>query len=109
MKEISLVYESTSRMCADIFTKAFPNAVACHHACDLIHIVDPTTVSKLISYVDLAPSESASADDRLRTAPVFPDRGGGGVPNDAIDRKRASSLDVYHIHDTIDTHYPFSR
>ncbi|MFM7979120.1 MAG: hypothetical protein ACKPKO_07365, partial [Candidatus Fonsibacter sp.] len=67
-------------------------------------------MSKLISSADLAPSESASADDRLRTAPVLPDRGGGGVPNDVIDQadhKNASSPDVYHIDDTIDTHYPF--
>ncbi len=88
--------------------RRFSNAVAWRHACDLIQIVDPSTVSKLMSSADLAPSESASADVRLNTAPVFPDRG-GGVPNDVIDRKSASSLDVYHIHDTIDTHYPFSR
>ncbi|MFM7981576.1 MAG: hypothetical protein ACKPKO_19885, partial [Candidatus Fonsibacter sp.] len=85
------------------------NAVAWHHACNIIQIIDPSTVSKLISSADLAPSESASADDRLRMAPVFPDRG-GGVPNDVIDQadhKNASCLDVYHIYDTIDTHYPF--
>ncbi len=106
--------KATSRMCADIFTKAFTNAVAWHHACDLIQIIDPSTVSQLISSADLAPSESASADDRLKTAPVVPAR--GGVPNDVVDReadqvdyKNASSLDVYHIYDTIDTHYPFSR
>ncbi|MFM7980368.1 MAG: hypothetical protein ACKPKO_13730, partial [Candidatus Fonsibacter sp.] len=47
MKEINLVYEATARMCADIFTKAFSNAVSWRHACDLIQIVDHSVVSKL--------------------------------------------------------------
>ena len=40
MKEIQIVYEETSRTCADIFAKAFTNAVKWTHACDLIQLVN---------------------------------------------------------------------
>ncbi|MFM7982558.1 MAG: hypothetical protein ACKPKO_24875, partial [Candidatus Fonsibacter sp.] len=54
MKEINLVYEATSRMCVDIFTKAFSNAVAWRRACDLIQIVDPSVLFTLVVSPDLA-------------------------------------------------------
>ncbi|MFM7982960.1 MAG: hypothetical protein ACKPKO_26910, partial [Candidatus Fonsibacter sp.] len=70
MKEISLVYEATARMCADIFTKAFSKVVAWRHACDLIQIIDSSVLSKLVISPDLAHEPPA---------PVPPDREGGGT------------------------------
>ena len=70
MKEIHLVYEATARMCVDIFKKAFSNAVAWRRACDLIQVVDPSVLSKLVISPDLAHEPPA---------PVPPDRGGGGT------------------------------
>ena len=53
MQEIQLVYEETSRMCADIFTKAFTNTVSWKHACDLSQIVNPEKLELLSSSPDI--------------------------------------------------------
>ena len=53
MKDIRMVYEETSRMCADIFTKAFANAVNWKHACVLIHTVNPAVLFTLAISLDL--------------------------------------------------------
>ncbi len=77
MMDISLVYEASLRMCADIFTKAFSNAVAWRHACDLIQITDLAVLSKLA----VSPYISHEAPK-----PVPPKRGGGGYPTAPLDR-----------------------
>ena len=41
-KDFDLVYELTSRMCADIYTKAFVDAGKWESACELINIIDPS-------------------------------------------------------------------
>ena len=40
-KDFELVHEDTSTMCADIYTKAFSDAVKWQHACELANIVEP--------------------------------------------------------------------
>ena len=64
MEDIRMVYEETSRMCADMFTKAFSNAAAWRHACDLIQIVDPVALVALVRSSDLAhqPPERSSPE-----------------------------------------------
>ena len=52
------------------FTKAFSNAVAWRHACDLNQIVDPSALSTLVISPDLALEPPP---------PVLPERGGGGT------------------------------
>ena len=47
-KDFILVYELTSRMCADIYTKSFSDASKWTAACELINIVDPTKLQRLI-------------------------------------------------------------
>ena len=54
MKEIRMVYEATSRMCADIFTKASSNAVAWRHDCDLVQIVDLSALPTFVRSLDLS-------------------------------------------------------
>eukprot|EP00972_Heterocapsa_arctica_P091650 13518180-Heterocapsa_arctica.AAC.1 len=38
-------------MCADIYTKAFTDAILWVHVCDLINIVDPTRLHGLMQHV----------------------------------------------------------
>ena len=40
-KETTLSYEITTRMCADIYTKAFTDPAKWEHACDLINVFTP--------------------------------------------------------------------
>ena len=66
MKEIRMVYEEASRMCADIFTQAFSDAVAWRHACGLIQIVDPAALVTYVRSSDLAhqPPKRSSLERR---------------------------------------------
>merc|ERR1712004_690391 len=48
-KDISLVYELTSRMCADIYTKAFTDASKWQDACWLINVVDPALLQQFFN------------------------------------------------------------
>ncbi len=74
MKEIRMVYEATSRMCADIFTGAFTNALAWRHACDLIQIVDPSILPTLVRSPDFSHDVPARFSTERRWM------GGGGTP-----------------------------
>ena len=79
MKEVRMVYEETSRICADMFTKAFSNAAAWRHACALIPIVDPIALPVFVRSPDLAhqPPERSSPERR-------------GVPNSDADDSGAA-------------------
>ena len=48
-QDIDLVYEVSSKMCADIYTKAFTDASKWIAACDLINIVDPSRLRQFIT------------------------------------------------------------
>ena len=71
MKEIQLVHEETSRMCADIFTKALTTAVNRTHACEFIQINNPEKLSLLTS----SPILRHQIPTRSST-----ESGGGGCP-----------------------------
>ena len=47
-KDFDLVYELTSRMCADIYTKAFVHSGKWESACELINIIDPSKLRKIV-------------------------------------------------------------
>ena len=49
-KDLTLVYELTSRMCADIYTKAFTDASKWEAACWLINVVDPAKLKDLMAH-----------------------------------------------------------
>ena len=48
-KDFDLVYELTTRICADIYTKAFVDSGKWEAACELINIIDPKWLQKVIS------------------------------------------------------------
>eukprot|EP00972_Heterocapsa_arctica_P024361 3593237-Heterocapsa_arctica.AAC.1 len=50
-KCLDLGYELSSRMCADIYTKASTDACKWVEVCDLINIVDPKRLLGLIQHV----------------------------------------------------------
>ena len=48
-KDFILVYELTSRMCADIYTKSFSEEAKWTKACELINIVSPARLQQIIT------------------------------------------------------------
>ena len=46
--DFDLIYELISRMCANIYTKAFTDSGKWEAACELINIVDPTKLQHLL-------------------------------------------------------------
>ena len=58
-----LMYEASSKMCADIYTKAFTEVTKWQAACDLINIVDPVRLKQLL----IEFSNNAVADDNVNS------------------------------------------
>ena len=48
MNDVTVVYEETTRMCTDIYTKTFAGRTRWAHACNLIQITDPNTITTLM-------------------------------------------------------------
>ena len=57
-KDATLVYEVTTKMCADIYTKAFSDPNKWEAACWLISVVDPAVLSKLVAMGDGPPPQA---------------------------------------------------
>ena len=73
--DLNLVYEVTSRMCADIYTKAFTDGAKWEAACWLINVVDPRRISGLIKVQDAChepppPSGGPSTTDGIQALPA---------------------------------------
>ena len=46
---IRMFYEDSSKMCADIYTKAFTDLARWQHACSLINVIDPAQLAAFCS------------------------------------------------------------
>ena len=68
MKEITLVYEETTRMGADIDAKSFTDRTRWTHACNLILSIDPNRINTL-----------RVSDALSHETPLLLQAGGGGV------------------------------
>ena len=60
-QSICLMYEASSKMCADIYTKAFTEITKWQAACDLINIVDPVRLNQFMT----EHSRSATTDENV--------------------------------------------
>ncbi len=49
--DLSLVYEKSAQMCADIYTKAFTDPVKWKTVCWLINVVNPTELETLLNEI----------------------------------------------------------
>ena len=54
-KYLDLVYETTDRMCADIYTKAFTDNAKRGAVCQLINVVEPSSFSRLVKSKEIEP------------------------------------------------------
>ena len=68
-KAFSIQYELSKRMCADIYTKAFTETGSWVHACELINIVDPKELTRVIT-------EFTTAGETPASRPTTPDAPG---------------------------------
>ena len=74
-EQLDLVYEVTTRMCADIYTKTFDNADKWKHACWLIGLVNPKDLVGMIEWMEALPGPDAKASakvDRLSGGMAHP-------------------------------------
>ena len=60
-KYLDLVYETTDRMCADIYTKAFTDKAKWTAVCQLINVVDPSSFPHLVKSKEPAPQEASAS------------------------------------------------
>ena len=71
-QDIDLIYEVSSRMCADIYTKAFPDTAKWLAACDLINTVDPSRIKQIVADYVTPPTavalSSPFVDDPVHSA-----------------------------------------
>ena len=79
--DMGLVYEATTRMCADIYTKGFTDPVKWEHAQWLVNVVNPALLeSRMVK----ARTDMANEDDArlLRLAKLNPESAlvAGSIP-----------------------------
>ena len=67
-QSITLMYEVSSRMCADIYTKAFTDATKWQAVCDLINIVDPKRLQQFVLDYSSEISKDESVDCHAKAA-----------------------------------------
>ena len=68
-QNISLMYEVSSKMCADIFTKAFTEATKWQAVCDLINIVDPRRFKQFLNNFGTDEDKDDNVDCSVSAAP----------------------------------------
>ena len=69
-KDFDLVYELTTRMCADIYTKAFVDSGKWESACELINIIDPSKLRKIVQQRREEDAEAQSNEGGNSSVPV---------------------------------------
>ena len=79
-KDFDLVYELTTRMCADIYTKAFVDSGKWEAACELINIIDPSKLRKIVQQRLIEDAEALN--------------NGGGNSSDPVVRGTPTSVSV---------------
>ena len=99
-EELSLAYEWSARMCADIFTKGFTEADKWKLVCSLICVINPAELGDLAQKTAeivadpgglLVPAKTKGQGDKDSEA------GGSGAregPGHAVRRKKTSACDV---------------
>ena len=90
-KDFDLVYELTTRMCADIYMKAFVDSGKWESACELINIIDPSKLQKLITQRQ---TEDAEAPNGTSSNVPVPNQGGSSsvAPPSAADAESRSGI-----------------
>ena len=91
--DVVLIYETSARMCADIYTKAFTDSTKWKAAQWMINVIDPAEWSAVLKhwYTNLADVAEQPAWMQYRSTPVpgvdaealcavRPGRGGGALP-----------------------------
>ena len=66
VQELQLLYTTSGRMCADIYTKAFSDPEKWRHACDLINIFVRGRLHEVVASHDVIPPTTDNQD----TGPV---------------------------------------
>ena len=61
---VSLAYEVTAKMAADIHTKSFKDSVSWTHACQLINIFPPALIGSQVIMDLMRPTHAQSADEK---------------------------------------------
>ena len=71
-QNIGLMYEVSSRMCADIYTKAFTEATKWQAVCDLINIVGPKRFKQFLTDFSTDEDKNDHVDCSVSVAPETP-------------------------------------
>ena len=105
---VSLAYEVTAKMAADIHTKSFKDSVSWTHACQLINIFPPALIGSQEIMDLMHPTHAQSADEKghqhysfKREVPCFPYTETPILPQ-VLYRAGLSSKEGLQEHDSVD-------